>query len=472
METIEKNMSKASTRILSNTKQVDTASSPRSEAGVCSICGGIGYLRSDVPIGHPDFGRVLPCVCMQGRIQSEASDRLYRFSNLAQLRHMTFETFLIRGRVDISPRAQQSLKEAYVHAHSFVETRQRWLLLEGGFGCGKTHLAAAIANFAVDHGIPALFLTAPDILDWLRASFETSDENYTERFEMIRRVPLLVMDDFGTHNATSWAKEKMFQLLDYRYVNLLPTVITTNLRIEELEGRIRSRLADSEKVDRVKIFAPDYRQPVKEFGRAELSSLEIHSRQLFSTFSLREDEQLSTEESRSLKHALDRAHRMAESPTGWLMLIGGYGSGKTHLAAAIANNRDGLGFPSLFVVVPDLLDYLRSTYNPTSAVSYDRLFEEIRSSNFLVLDDLGAQNTTPWAREKLFQLLNHRYNAELPTVITSASSIEELDPRIRTRLLDTRLCSICAITAPAYSGGRSASSTNEGDKKPHRKKSR
>jgi DNA replication protein DnaC len=444
----------------------------RAEAGVCPICGGVGYLRSDVPVGHPDFGRILPCVCMQGRIQSEASDRLYRFSNLAQLKHMTFESFLIRGRVDISPRAQQSLKEAYVHAHTFVETRQRWLLLEGGYGCGKTHLAAAIANFAVDHGIPALFLTAPDLLDWLRASFENSDEKYSERFEMIRRVPLLVMDDFGTQNATSWAKEKMFQLLDYRYVNLLPTVITTNLRIEEVEGRIRSRLADSEKVDRVKIFAPDYRQPVKEFGRAELSSLDIHSRQLFSSFSLREEEHLSVEDARSLKHALDRAHRMAESPTGWLMLIGGYGCGKTHLAAAIANNREGLGFPSLFVVVPDLLDYLRSTFNPTSAVSYDRLFEEIRSCHLLVLDDLGAQNTTPWAREKLFQLLNHRYNAELPTVITSASDIEELDPRIRTRLLDTRLCTICAITAPTYVGGRRVSASVGVEKKPRGKKSR
>jgi DNA replication protein DnaC len=430
----------------------------------------VGYLRADVPLGHPDFGRVLPCVCIQGRIQSDASDRLYRFSNLEQLRHMTFDTFLMRGRVGISPRAEQSLKEAYTHAHAFAETRQRWLLLEGGFGCGKTHLAAAIANFAVDHGIPTLFLTAPDLLDWLRATFENSDDSYSDRFELIRKVPLLVMDDFGTQNATSWAKEKMFQLLDHRYVNQLPTVITTNMRIEEIEGRLRSRLADSDKVDRVEISAPDYRQPVNVLGPTDISSLEIHSRQLFSSFSLREAEHLTEEESRSLKHALDRTHRMADAPGGWLMLIGGYGSGKTHLAASIANYREALGFPTLFVVVADLLDYLSYTFNPSSSISYDRLFDEIRSSKLLVLDDLGAQNTTPWAREKLFQILNHRYNAELPTVLTSACSLEEIDPRIRTRLLDSRLCTICAITAPAFMGGRIAPIPGEQERKPNRGK--
>jgi DNA replication protein DnaC len=61
---------------------------------------------------------------------------------------------------------------------------------------------------------------------------------------------------------------------------------------------------------------------------------------------------------------------------------------------------------------------------------------------------------TPWVREKLYQLFNYRYIAELPTVITTADTLEEMDARIRSRMLDTRLCSIYAITAPAYHGGR------------------
>jgi DNA replication protein DnaC len=55
-------------------------------------------------------------------------------------------------------------------------------------------------------------------------------------------------------------------------------------------------------------------------------------------------------------------------------------------------------------------------------------------------------------KEKLYQLFNHRYNAELPTVITSAETLEEMDPRLRSRMLDKRLCRIYAITTPPYSG--------------------
>jgi len=422
----------------------------------CPICGGIGYLRYNVPVGDPNFGRVTPCVCMQGILQSQASERLYRFSNLQRLQHMTFESFSPHGRVALSPMAQKSLEQAYNLAFAFSQTRTGWLLLEGGFGCGKTHLAAAIANFSVDHGIPTLFLTVPDLLDWLRASFEGTDERFSQRFDEIRQVPLLILDDFGTQNTTPWAQEKLFQLLDYRYLNDIPTVITTNLRLEEIEGRIRSRLSDSERVNRVRILAPDYRQPIKEYASTDLSSLYLHSRQTFASFSLRENEHLSPEESKGLRVALEHSRRMADSPAGWLVLMGSFGCGKTHLAAAVANHREAQGFPSLFVVVPDFLDYLRSTFNPASPVSYDRMFEEIRSVNLLVLDDLGAQNATPWAREKLFQLLNHRYNAELATVITTSADLPEIDARVRTRLLDKRLCTICGITAPPFHGARPA----------------
>ncbi len=111
-----------------------------------------------------------------------------------------------------------------------------------------------------------------------------------------------------------------------------------------------------------------------------------------------------------------------------------------------------MGKVPLFIMVPDLLDHLRATFNPNSPVSYDRRFEEIRNSELLVLDDLGTQSATAWAREKLFQLFNHRYNAQLPTVITTASLVEDVEPRISSRMLDTRFCTIYGITAPAFTG--------------------
>jgi DNA replication protein DnaC len=104
------------------------------------------------------------------------------------------------------------------------------------------------------------------------------------------------------------------------------------------------------------------------------------------------------------------------------------------------------------VSVPDLLDHLRATFGPSSAVSLDRRFEEVRTTRLLILDDLGTQSATPWAREKIYQLFNHRYNAELPTVITTASTEEELDPRLYSRMQDQRLCKIIVIPVPAYRG--------------------
>ena len=65
------------------------------------------------------------------------------------------------------------------------------------------------------------------------------------------------MDDFGTHNATPWAQEKLFQILNYRYINKLPLVVTTNLPLGQIEERIRSRLEDPDLVTQARILAAD-----------------------------------------------------------------------------------------------------------------------------------------------------------------------------------------------------------------------
>jgi hypothetical protein len=88
----------------------------------------------------------------------------------------------------------------------------------------------------------------------------------------------------------------------------------------------------------------------------------------------------------------------------------------------------------LFAVVPDLLDHLRSTFGPSSEVAYDERFELVRTVPLLILDDLGTESATAWAREKLYQIVNHRYNLELPTVITSNRSPDSLDPRVLSRM--------------------------------------
>ena len=382
-------------------------------------------------------------------------EKLFALSHLDELKELTFDTFKSRGRKGLGEMQSNSLEMAFNHARHFSQNLNGWLLFQGGYGCGKTHLAAAIANFVVNLGVPTLFLTVPDLLDALRFAYGAEDTTFEERFEQIRNSKLLVLDDFGTQNATGWAQEKLFQIINYRYINKLSTVITTNLSMDEIEARIRSRLSDPELVATVRINAPDYRRPMEDTSHPELSSLDLLTNKTFGTFNDRSQENLRGDESRSLQKALKAAHNFAEKPRGWLVFEGTYGNGKTHLAAAIANYRAGLGAPPLFVMVPDLLDHLRAAFSPNAGTSYDRRFDEVRTAPLLVLDDLGSQSATPWAKEKLHQLLNYRYNAELPTVITVAKESvvqHQVDERIITRMLDESICNYIIIEAPAFQG--------------------
>jgi DNA replication protein DnaC len=144
---------------------------------------------------------------------------------------------------------------------------------------------------------------------------------------------------------------------------------------------------------------------------------------------------------RGTSEAFNAAVAFAQDPDGWLVLMGGYGCGKTHLAAAIANHAlHDLNMAPIVAVVPDLLDYLRTTFGPDSETSYDDRFNAFRGADLLILDDLGTENTTPWAREKLFQIINHRYNEQLPMVVTTnLHDFDRMDPRVRSRLSDKHL---------------------------------
>lgn len=423
----------------------------------CPHCHGQGYVTYDVPFGHPEFGKLHICICRKSEVEAQTRERLYAMSNLDELKNLTFESFDPRGRIGIGPFQADSLERAFNQAQQFSRRQQGWLILQGGYGCGKTHLAAAITNEAAALGVPALFITVPDLLDQLRFAYNNPEQTFEERFEEVRRAPLLILDDFGTQSATEWAEEKLFQILNFRYINHLPLVVTTNLPLDDIEARIRSRLQDPELVTRVMISAPDYRNPADDTGHHPLSSLGLLNTRTFGNFDERKKEGIPAEDLKSLGRAFQAAQQYAQNPQGWIVFLGTYGTGKTHLAAAIANFRAGMGYPPLFVMVPDLLDHLRATFAPENRTRYDRLFDQIKTTPLLVLDDLGTQSMTPWVREKLNQLFNYRYIAELPTIITTADTLESLhksEPRIASRMLDTRVCKIYALTVPSYRGGK------------------
>ncbi|KLU67762.1 primosomal protein DnaI [Desulfosporosinus acididurans] len=108
-----------------------------------------------------------------------------------------------------------------------------------------------------------------------------------------------------------------------------------------------------------------------------------------------------------------------------IMFTGPVGSGKTFLAAAIANELMEAKKQVLFLVVPDLLDELRATYK--SDVNELDLLDTARTIPILILDDLGAHNYTDWTRNRLYSIINYRMNDQLPTIFTSNLTLEEME---------------------------------------------
>ena len=431
-----------------NTKAKASKAIP--EKDVCPICGGLGLVKRDLPITDPNFGKFEVCECQKENRQRSSVQRLYSISNLDAYRDMTFESFDISG-LNNKNEVNNTLEVAFNTTQNYARHLNGWLLLMGSYGCGKTHLAAAVANEVVSMGVQTLFLTVPDLLDWLRYSFSSEESSYESRFEEIKNIRFLVLDDFGTQNTTPWAREKLFQIINHRYTHKFPTIVTTNIGLSEIDERVSSRLQDRELVIKLQIDAPDFRNPLMDTNPSPISSLaHISDHRTFDKFSARKNEKLPVDEQNSLDNAFFAAQQFAEKPDGWLVFMGTYGTGKTHLAAAIGHYRAAMGDEPIFAVVPDLLDHLRATFSPSSSASYDSVFAQVRTARLLVLDDLGTQSATPWAREKLYQVLNYRYETRLPTVITTSSTLDEIDPRIRSRMLDERVCRVFKIIVPPY----------------------
>ncbi|WP_027357033.1 ATP-binding protein [Desulfofundulus thermocisternus] len=129
-----------------------------------------------------------------------------------------------------------------------------------------------------------------------------------------------------------------------------------------------------------------------------------------------------------------------------LLITGPVGSGKTYLAACIANALLEAETVLLFVVVPDLLDRLRSTYDQNRQIiehySEKDLLDTAREVPLLFLDDLGAHNYTEWAKNKLYSILNYRVNHRLPVIITTNISLENLGEYLGERTA-SRICQMC-----------------------------
>ena len=385
-----------------------------SDAGKCSICNGSGWLTTSVPVDHPDFGQVYPCECQESDFNgARRSEALERYSRLGILRESTFAAVNRDGPSGeiVSTRAFVAVLDAAVR---YAEDPVGWFTITGPSGSGKTHLAAAIVNRQIDLGNPALLITAADLLDYLRTGFDNDQEepSFADMFEQVRSAPFLALDDFPVNPTTSWGQDRLLQLLAHRHSARLPTVITVRGSLDQADDFLRTRIDTADGFSKLYSSGSAINVVMRKLGEIPAA---MADRMTFDSF--RTD---------------------------------GGGIFTPEQAAAVRRDR---GDDVYFSTVANLLDHLRAAYSPDSAVAHADLLMRISSAQLLVLDDMGAERNTPFAEDKLFQIVNHRYEERLPTVITTSNRLSEIDtarPRIASRLLDKMVVTVMPLQGPDY----------------------
>lgn len=223
------------------------ASEARSAEYKCNVCHDLGWLSVD----DADGNHLERCECMK---EEDEARRRALFLRLCRLplgtEDRTLEKFQVRP----------GLEKAYNAAREVAEGKLRWLTLMGGVDAGKSHLGVGIARKWLERDRPARYAAVPEFLDELRKGYRPdAGMSYDEEFYFYKNVDLLVLDDLGMESSTPWAQEKLDMLVNFRYENALPLVVTTNLTMEQISPRISSRLQRATFGKVVVIKAPEYR---------------------------------------------------------------------------------------------------------------------------------------------------------------------------------------------------------------------
>lgn len=132
------------------------------------------------------------------------------------------------------------------------EIERNGLFMAGGYGTGKTHLAAAIANQLISEGTACICMTMIDLLDRIRETYKAAGSDVDEAYilSQYEEVPLLIIDDIGSEQPTEWGVSKIFAIINARYEGYMPTIITTNYSGPELVQRMTPESGDSRNAEK------------------------------------------------------------------------------------------------------------------------------------------------------------------------------------------------------------------------------
>lgn len=205
----------------------------------CGECRKPKQMRLDVPmIGE----RVVPVLCACGIARRDAEEAYMEAQRRQQrINELRMDGILSRDHLGMTFDADDGTdpKMATIarnYVENWREIKQQpspGLLLTGGVGGGKTFWAACIANALIDRGYSALVTNVPTLIQSMAEDFE---RNKRRILDNIASVDLLVLDDIGFERSTSYGHEKLFEIIDARYLSKRPLIVTTNLSFMELEN--------------------------------------------------------------------------------------------------------------------------------------------------------------------------------------------------------------------------------------------
>jgi DNA replication protein DnaC len=119
------------------------------------------------------------------------------------------------------------------------------LLIYGDPGNGKTYVSSCIANELISNSIPVICISINVLLDRIKQTFNTWGKEGEETIlRSLSNADLLIIDDLGTEQNKDWPKTTVYNILDSRYRNGLPIIVTTNFPLEELKEKYHERTYD------------------------------------------------------------------------------------------------------------------------------------------------------------------------------------------------------------------------------------
>jgi DNA replication protein DnaC len=161
--------------------------------------------------------------------------------------------------------AERSYKACCNYSENFQSLQNRGIgmYLFGTSGSGKTRLAASIANKLLDKGVPVKWWNVTNLYFAIQGTFNGNGSSQ-EILDNCTRAGLLILDDIGAEKPSEWTMSTMYEILNTRIDDMLPTIITSNLKFEELskvaDPRVISRISDKDIFPHVANEATDYRR--------------------------------------------------------------------------------------------------------------------------------------------------------------------------------------------------------------------